>query len=133
MASDPCVSSFPIKASSRLLRVSLQIFNSMIQVIYWNKGKEYVEFYPISFSVASEIDLKYVIFNTRYGQKAYHKNQDIMNDSLEPKEKPEEEGIDPEKVEFKIEEKELEDISGGLALGCGEIGVTNFGCTNTGA
>jgi hypothetical protein len=41
-------------------------------------------------------------------------------------------GIDPEKVDFTLDEKELEDVSGGAASICTEIGSQNPNCTSAG-
>ena len=53
-----------------------------------------------------------------------------MEDPIKPKEMAENLGIDPEKVDFTLEEKELENVSGGAH--CGEIGLGNSNCTKTG-
>jgi hypothetical protein len=55
-----------------------------------------------------------------------------MEDSLKPKEMAENLGIDPEKVDFTLEQKELENVAGGGGPYCGEIGVNNPECTKTG-
>jgi len=56
-----------------------------------------------------------------------------MDDSLNHQKMAEETGIDPEKVDFILDEKELEDISGGIPANCGEIGLAMGQCTGTGA
>jgi bacteriocin-like protein len=53
-----------------------------------------------------------------------------MEDSTKPKETAKQLGIDPEKIDFSLSEKELENISGGT--NCGEIGLGNPNCTKTG-
>ena len=55
-----------------------------------------------------------------------------MDDSLKHEEIAGEAGIDPEKVDFTLDEKELEDVSGGIAIGCVEIGNVGTFCTMSG-
>lgn len=59
-------------------------------------------------------------------------NLEIMEDSVNPKEKAKELGIDPEELDFTLNEKELETISGGSGSQCGEIGLAGSDCTKTG-
>ncbi|MEI6172812.1 MAG: hypothetical protein WCR01_03620 [Bacteroidota bacterium] len=56
-----------------------------------------------------------------------------MEDSLNPKEMAEKLGIKPEEVDFTLEPKELDHVSGGAGPYCGEIGYGNPRCTTTGA
>jgi hypothetical protein len=53
-----------------------------------------------------------------------------MEEPIKPKEMAENLGIDPKKVDFSLDEKELENISGGA--NCTEIGLGNPHCSTTG-
>ncbi|HOW25359.1 MAG TPA: hypothetical protein PK711_06775 [Bacteroidales bacterium] len=53
-----------------------------------------------------------------------------MKRSIKPKKIASDLGIDPEKIDFNLDEKELENVSGGTQ--CGEIGLGNSNCTKTG-
>ena len=53
-----------------------------------------------------------------------------MKNSNKSKKLAEDLGIDPEKVDFTLDEKELENISGGAH--CGEIGLGSSNSTKTG-
>jgi hypothetical protein len=53
-----------------------------------------------------------------------------MKDPIKPKKLAEELGIDPDNVDFTLDEKELENVAGGAH--CGEIGLGNSDCTKTG-
>lgn len=53
-----------------------------------------------------------------------------MKEPIKPKKLAEDLGIDPEKVDFTLDEKELENVAGGAH--CGEIGLGNSNCTKTG-
>ncbi|MEI7980626.1 MAG: hypothetical protein WCI71_03175 [Bacteroidota bacterium] len=55
-----------------------------------------------------------------------------MNEELTPKEMAEKLGINPEKADFELNEKEIQSVSGGAGTYCGEIGVANPDCTKTG-
>jgi lactobin A/cerein 7B family class IIb bacteriocin len=55
-----------------------------------------------------------------------------MENSNESKEMAEKLGIDTEKVDFTLQDKELEDVSGGAGPICTEIGVLNPNCTSAG-
>jgi bacteriocin-like protein len=41
-------------------------------------------------------------------------------------------GENPENLDFTLNEKELENVSGGAGGNCGEIGSTNANCTKSG-
>jgi len=56
-----------------------------------------------------------------------------MEDSLDPKEMAEKLGINPEEIDFTLEQKELDHVSGGAGPYCAEIGIRNPRCTSTGA
>jgi bacteriocin-like protein len=53
-----------------------------------------------------------------------------MKGPIKPKKQAEDLGIDPENLDFNLDEKELENVSGGAH--CGEIGFSNSNCTKTG-
>jgi len=55
-----------------------------------------------------------------------------MDDSLKQEEQVEDLSIDPSEVDFTLDEKELEDVSGGTLIGCAQIGLAGSGCTQTG-
>lgn len=50
---------------------------------------------------------------------------------MDPKEMAENLGVDPAKVDFKLTDKELENVAGGAGINCGDIG-TGSECTKTG-
>lgn len=51
---------------------------------------------------------------------------------MDTKKTAEEAGIDPQKVDFTLDENELKKVSGGQATSCGEVGFANKNCTKTG-
>lgn len=55
-----------------------------------------------------------------------------MEDSVNPRKKAEELGINPEELDFTLSEDELKNVSGGSGSACGEIGIESSGCTKTG-
>jgi bacteriocin-like protein len=55
-----------------------------------------------------------------------------MEDSNNSKEMAENLGIDPEKVDFTLNEKELENVSGGTNSPCSVIGLMSPNCTQPG-
>jgi bacteriocin-like protein len=55
-----------------------------------------------------------------------------MEDSNNSKEMAENLGIDPEKVDFTLDDKELENVSGGTNAPCSIIGLGNPNCTQPG-
>ncbi len=55
-----------------------------------------------------------------------------MDDSLKNEGMAGDAGIDPEKIDFTLDEKELENMSGGFPADCGEIGLLIPQCTGTG-
>jgi len=55
-----------------------------------------------------------------------------MEDTLNQEVNAEDTGTGSEKIDFTLDEKELEDISGGAAEGCTELGFLGSGCTKNG-
>jgi hypothetical protein len=55
-----------------------------------------------------------------------------MNEELTPKEMAEILGIKPEKADFELNEKEIQNVAGGAGPYCGEIGANSPECTKTG-
>jgi bacteriocin-like protein len=50
---------------------------------------------------------------------------------MDPKEMAGNLGVDPEKIDFKLTDKELDHVSGGAGIHCGDIG-SGSDCTKTG-
>jgi len=55
-----------------------------------------------------------------------------MEDNNQSKEMAENLGIDPEKVDFTLSEKELENVSGGVNIPCSSIGLGSPNCSQPG-
>jgi bacteriocin-like protein len=55
-----------------------------------------------------------------------------MEDSDNSKEMAKNLGIDPEKVDFTLNEKELENVSGGIYIPCSSVGLISPNCTQPG-
>ncbi len=55
-----------------------------------------------------------------------------MEDSINQNEKSPELGLNPEKLDLTLSEKELEQVVGGNNPTCGEVGGLNSECTKTG-
>ena len=55
-----------------------------------------------------------------------------MEDSINQNEKSPELGLNPEKLDLTLSEKELDQVVGGNTSPCGEVGVLNTECTKTG-
>jgi hypothetical protein len=55
-----------------------------------------------------------------------------MNKELTPKEMAGKLGVNPEKADFELDEKEIHRIAGGAGPYCGEIGVSSPESTKTG-